>query len=343
VIRIPPELLQDPRRFNFFAALKRLEEANPTEPNIGEAALPSQEVVRLKHAPSLAFGATALTTARQQNGRAVLVSQFLGLIGPNGPLPLHLTEYVYERLHNEDDPTPAAFLDIFHHRILTLFYRAWARGKPSTTRGRRRGRADYVGSLMGVGTEPFWALDALPDDSKRYFASAFVRQRRDAESLESMLGAYFGLRFEVEQFRGGWLGIPVADRSRLGRDNCVLGVSATAGASVWSAQHRFRLRIHALNYAEYQAFLPGRPKVAALVAAVRLYTADEFDWDYQLLLERQEIPELRLGVGGNLGWNAWLGSTATAPIAEDAVLVPALEDAIRSSPPADVQASQPVM
>jgi type VI secretion system protein ImpH len=116
----------------------------------------------------------------------------------------------------------------------------------------------------------------------------------------------------------------------LGGSHASLGVDATAGSRIWSVQHRFRLRIHALRYERYAAFLPGQPLVGELVAAVRFYTGDELDWDYQLLLDRAEIPRLGLNGGCQLGLNAWLGSTATQEVAEDAVIVPDLSSGLRS-------------
>ncbi|MEM1432630.1 MAG: type VI secretion system baseplate subunit TssG [Pseudomonadota bacterium] len=328
MIRVPEALLDDPRTFDFFAALRRLEESNPDRPRIGEAALPSQEIARLRHLPSLAFGTSALTDVREAPDHAILISQFLGLLGPNGPMPLHVTEYVFDRLHNENDPTPAAFLDIFHHRLLTLFYRAWARSQPQTD-GVRRRAPDHVGAFVGIGQASLNDLDMLGDDSKRFFAAAFAHQRRDAESLGAVLTQQFQTRFEVQEFSGAWLRVPEEELTLLGGHNAVLGVNTTAGSRIWSVQHRFRLRVHALSYDRYAGYLPGQPLVAEMVAAVRLYTGDEQDWDYQLLLERSEIPQLQLGGSLQLGWNTWLGSTAPDEIAEDAVITPDLSCGLR--------------
>ncbi len=81
--------------------------------------------------------------------RPRLQVRLFGLLGPNGPLPLHITEYARERLRHANDPTLSRFLDLFHHRFLTLFYRAWAQAQPHVNRDRPRDDrfAVYVGSL----------------------------------------------------------------------------------------------------------------------------------------------------------------------------------------------------
>ena len=103
---------------------------------------------------------------RSSRARAVepprLTQRFFGLLGPNGPLPLHLTDYARERVLHHGDPTLARFFDVFHHRMLALFYRAWAQAQPTASLDRPYDDrfADFVGSLIGIGSPLLRRRDA---------------------------------------------------------------------------------------------------------------------------------------------------------------------------------------
>ena len=115
------------------------------------------EPVRLGQAADLAFAPAPLATfdPGQGGSRPRLQVRLFGLLGPNGPMPLHLTEYVRDRLRNASDPTAARFLDLLNHRFLALFYRAWAQAQPHVNRDRpdRDRFAGYIGSFVGIGLD----------------------------------------------------------------------------------------------------------------------------------------------------------------------------------------------
>ena len=121
----------DPSAFDFYALLRRVDVLRPDAPRTGEALRPRQEALRLGQAPELDFAAAPLQALQPQSGAPPrLTVRFFGLLGPQGPMPLHFTEFVRERLRHHDDATLAHFLDLFHHRMLSLFYRAWAQTQP---------------------------------------------------------------------------------------------------------------------------------------------------------------------------------------------------------------------
>ncbi|MBX4144998.1 type VI secretion system baseplate subunit TssG, partial [Ralstonia pickettii] len=101
---------------------------------LGHAVRPRDEPVRLGQRPSLAFAASMLAGVTDDGTVPPRIAiHGFGLFGPNGPLPTHLTEYAHERAAQHDDPTFAAFADLFHHRLILLFYRAWADAQPTVT------------------------------------------------------------------------------------------------------------------------------------------------------------------------------------------------------------------
>jgi len=122
------DLQERPYDFGFFQAVRRIENLYRDKPRTGASSHASDDPVRLVQEPTTAFAPSTLASFTPGEGKAKprLSSYFFGLLGPNGPLPLHLTEYGRDRLRNAGDATFVRFLDLFHHRLLSLFYRAWA-------------------------------------------------------------------------------------------------------------------------------------------------------------------------------------------------------------------------
>jgi type VI secretion system protein ImpH len=328
-----------PERYSFFAALRLLDCLHPNAPRIGEAAKPADEGVRLGQVPSLAFAPSTVAAFEPGAERrpGYLATYFFGLFGPNGPLPLHLTEYAHSRELNNGDPTFRRFADVFHHRLLSLFYRAWAAGQPAVSLDRAGPRFDaYVGSLLGIAAPEFRNRDAVADEAKLGRAGRYALATRPAEGLVGVLADFFALPFGVRQFVGEWLNLPRHDRLLLGvaEETAALGRNAVLGASVWSCQHCFQIVCGPLRFAEFNRLLPERrsaaprrdgperTSLAKLRDLVRNYLGDEYKWTVNLVLERDEVPEWRLGAAGELGWTTWLGGRAAAADADEVVIDP---------------------
>jgi len=319
-------LREAPYAFHVFQALRRLECRYWDKPRLGQALRPSDEPVRLTQAPSLAFAPSTLAAFDPGNAHPPRLAQyFFGLFGPQGPLPLHLTEYAYERQRQHGDPTFARFLDVFHHRLLCLFYRAWANAQPAVSfdRPEEDRFAVYVGSLFGLGMPSLWRRDAVPDLAKWHYAGRLVAQTRHPEGLQAILADFFKLPVSIETFVGHWLALDPQSQCRLGDSEAtgLLGETAVIGTRVWDCQHKFRLVIGPLRLAEYQRFLPNGASLTRLAAWVRNYIGDELIWDVNLILRKDEVPPLQLGSEINrLGWTSWLTSQPMAADADDLYL-----------------------
>jgi type VI secretion system protein ImpH len=311
-------LARDARRFDFFQALRLIEQAHAKRPRLGRSLAARDDAVRLSQDPELIFHPTALGEyVPGENGRpGRLAVNFLGLLGPNGPLPTHLTAYVRERVRHANDPTLARFLDVFHHRMLSLFYRAWADAQPVVSADRPGDDrfAGYVGSLFGLGAPALADRDAVPDSAKRHFAGILAAPTRHASGLRLILSRFFGVPVSVEPWRGHWITLPEEGRTRL--SGARLGESTVVGTRVWDCQHKFRIVIGPLRYADFARFLPGGQSLVKLADWVRDYVRDPLDWDVSLHLKRDDVPALRLqgntAHGARLGWNTWL--TSGAPV-----------------------------
>jgi type VI secretion system protein ImpH len=316
---------KEPFRYDFYQTLRRLECLYDSRPRWGTALRPLEEPVRLGQEPELSFAPAPLASLEfgQEGAPPRLHVRLFGLLGPNGPMPTHITEYTRHRLRHSNDPTLSRFLDLLHHRFIALFYRAWAQAQPHVNRdrsGQDRFRM-YVGSFVGIAPSSLRDRDAVLDVARLFHASTLVRQVRNAEGLVVILQQFFGVPARIEQFVGHWMRLASADLTRLGPRGSPLGQGAVAGARVWDHQSKFRIHLGPLTLEQYKAFLPTHAStLRKLVDWVRFYLCFELDWDVRLHLRREEVPALKLGRGGQLGWTTWLGRRTSTADAADLLL-----------------------
>jgi len=318
-------LRDQPHAYGFYQAMRLLEAAHADKPRLGRSVRPSQDSVRLAQEPSVVFAPAALSGVEMPADRpARLLVRFFGLFGADGPLPLHLTEYARDRTRNWRDATFQRFADIFHHRALSLFWRAWADSRPTISfdRPKEDRYATYVGALIGLGQDTHLNRDAMPDLTKLHFAGLLSNQTRHAEGLGHILAAFFDMPVQVESFVGAWLHLEPEDWSRLGGrpEAGTLGGSAILGARIWSRQHKFRIVFGPLNLREYMRLLPGGRSFHRLIPIVRNYAGDTLVWDVNLRLLPEEVPKTLLGKQGRLGWTTWLMPRRTEMVAGDLFL-----------------------
>ncbi|GMV25403.1 MAG: hypothetical protein AMXMBFR58_14340 [Phycisphaerae bacterium] len=314
---------------DFFYLCRLLETAYPNLPRLGSSSLPSFDVVRFVQEPSLAFPPVTIPRFKAMGearaGRVYV--NFMGMLGPHGPLPLHLTEYARDRERNASDPTLARFLDIFNHRMISLFYRAWSVNQMTVSADRpdEDRYVTYVGSLCGLGMPSLMRRDDLPDEAKLHYCGRLSHPTRNAEGLEAIVRSYFGVRAQVIEFVGRWLDLPERDWCHLGarRASTALGRGAVVGSRTWDVQSCIRIRLGPLKLRDYCRLLPGGPSHKRLIAWVRNYVGFETDFEFQLVLEQPEVPEIRLGgpreTGSRLGWTTWLRSLDASHDRDDLV------------------------
>ncbi|WP_254366991.1 type VI secretion system baseplate subunit TssG [Paraburkholderia sp. NMBU_R16] len=315
-----------PHAHDLFQALRWLDALAPGAAPLGRAARPIGEPVRLGVEPSLGFAPAMLAGVRDSGARPHLAIRGFGLFGPNGPLPLHLTEYARERAQQYDDPTFAAFADVFHHRLILLFYRAWADAQPAASLDRPgRARFDaYLASLIGRAAPDAVAKrmhEDIAPHAQYFHAGHLVRHTRNPEGLAQILRRHFGVPVRIVEHVAQWLPLDRAQRCVVGEAHLAppLG-SAALGVAVRDAQSRIKIVLGPLTLAEYRRFLPGGTAARALEQWVRDYVGIEFDWKVQLELAPDEVPALALGSRETLGLGAWIGRRLDPAPARELVL-----------------------
>jgi type VI secretion system protein ImpH len=313
--------LQDtPFAFSFFQAVQLLQRYLGGV-QVGGRGPAAEETLRLVPAVSMSFPAADLVAVEpvaasaSRPERYRLTTSFLGLYSSDSPLPTFYTE---DLLWREDDQKAVRdFLDIFHHRILSLFYRAWEKYRLPVQF--REGTDDYsrrVFSLLGLGTVQLIGSSGLPSVRLLRYAGLFTRKPHSASGMAGMLRDYFALpAIAVNQCRERWTPIDPAQRNRLGVMNSMLGKDLSIGAKVRDFGSKFRVVIGPLALPDYLRFLPESKDYAAVINLVRLYATDRLDFDLELRLKAEETPPLRLSSNSplRLGWTSCFPRPARDP------------------------------
>jgi type VI secretion system protein ImpH len=318
----PPAADADPVTRDFYLTLRRLEILHRDRPRLGEGPRVSEEAVRLGQKPTLAFEAsTILAVHEREDGLPPRLDVgFFGVFGPNGPLPLHLTEYAHQRIHHAHDATLAGFLNIFHHRLLTLFYRAWANAQPTVNHDRPESDrfAKFIAAATGQGNRPKTLPETQIDRFVAHMAQHFTGQTRHPEGLQKVLGTYFGVPVAIEEYQGEMLRVPdqfcwrltskPAAHEQLGK----LGSGTRVGRNVWERQFKFRVVMGPMARARYDRLMPRGGDVQQLVALVQRYAGLDLSWDVRLVLHEPDMQPTRLGVS-ELSRTTYLVRGSVAP------------------------------
>ena len=312
---VEEQLRKEPYRFEFFQAIRLLERMMPDRKPLGRFTNPSDEIARVGTYPSLSFPASEIQTIDWPEGKAPsLAVNFMGTTGPQGPLPHFYTTLITARLRT-GDRTLRDFLDLFHHRMISFFYQAWEKYRfaVSYERGERDRFSHHLLDLIGLGTLGMQERLAVPDDAFLFFAGILGQRPHSAHALELLLNDYFEVPVEVIQLVGGWFRLDDETECCIGERSTPsekLGGGAVVGDEVWNQQASARIRIGPLELEDYLDFLPNGSAYEPLRALLRFWTNEEIDFEVQLILKRDEVPQCQLGGEGDgapqLGWVTWM-------------------------------------
>src|SRR5688500_7477528 len=183
-------LQEEPHRFSLFAALRLMERVYGDRPRLGESRRAAEDAIRLSQPPYLTFVPTELAGLQTSDEAIPRLEEYsFGLFGPNGPLPLHFTEVAYERQRQLNDPTFSDFINFLQHRLIALFYRAWAESDPATSHDRPDSDRFklYLGALLGLGFDASAGRDAVLDQSKLSRVAQFGALTVSGDGLEEVI------------------------------------------------------------------------------------------------------------------------------------------------------------
>lgn len=346
-------LTRQPARYDFFQAVRLLERASCFEPvnsahhratnPVGRFTPPESELVRFATQLTLGFAdheLNKLSADTTDSGRLrwLLAVNFMSLTGSTGVLPFHYTELIFQRLKLKDEALKK-FLDLFHHRTISLFYQAGIKYRVPVAYERHRllggqphrldGATHALLSIIGLGTEHLNEGLKVPEENMLYFAGFLSQRIRPASALKQMLAHFFGVPVQIKEFVGEWHDLIDDVRSRMpcprnpkGQNVC-LGRSAILGGKGWFAQGKMQITLGPLNQEQFQRFGPGQGALARLNDMVKLFAGQETESDYVLQVARGHLPrriQLRQSKAPILGWDTWLASRQQDSNQEDDTL-----------------------
>lgn len=270
---------------------------------------------------------------------------FLGLYGVSTPLPLHyavdILRSVEPALEAKPEHTPGVepgsaptrdFLDVLHHRLISLFYRSWLKYRYHVTFGMpdRDVVSDYL--LWLIGLSPGTTQQELGVDPIRMirYAGLLTQRPRSATGLEGLLTDYWpDTTVQVQQCVGRWVTLKSQDLNVIGSANCRLGEDLTVGEQVYDLNGEFNLVLGPVDWATYLSLLPDGERFAQTQALVRLYGQDPLAFNVEIRLKSGQVPPARMAAQGDtvrLGYTSWV---ATQEVPETAVM---FEATVRHGP-----------
>ncbi len=337
--------------FDFFQAVRILERASTKRVRVGAEGPPQEEAVRFRAHNSLAFPTSPIQMLEAPTSEApvpVMTVNFMGLTGPSAVLPRHYTELIERMMRETDNPERYVlrdWFDLFNHRFISLFCRAWTKYRYwlAYDRGDHAGNepdpfANVLFSLIGLGTGGMRkrfsvttredaggrmesrVLSRIDELALLHYAGLLSHQPASASGLEGLLEDYFLLPIQVMQLEGHWLHLTPDNQSRLGDagHNNALGMTTVAGTRVWDVESKITLKLGPLDYARFLSMLPDRSATPhrkdffLLTQMARFYVGPQFQLSVQLVLARAAVPDCQLpqstAEGPQLGWNTWLVS-----------------------------------
>ena len=316
------QVAKAPKRYGVFPVLRAAEARAKDLPRISESRLPSQNIVDLNQTPLLSHPASTLESIEIKGERAHVNGYWLGLTGPMGPLPLHLSEFsLNERRYGQKHPF-GRFLDMLAGRMLQFFYRAWADSQPVAHADRpdddRFGK--YLAALSGAG-ENVPADAAFPARARLHYASLFA-SHRSAAGVQDALTHLLGTPVRLIEFLPRWRDIEPGDRSRLGPPGGFngLGADSVAGSSVRAYTDAYRVVVRARTFAEYESFLPTGAQFKIAAEALDAFTPSHLEWELEVELDEREARPARLDGRTRMGWTSWMAPSGAGGVRAEARL-----------------------
>ena len=326
---IESRLREEPFTFDFFQAVRLLAKLLPDRSPVGGFGHPSREVARFATHPSLSFPASEIQSLEWDEGQIPLMSvNFMGMTGPQGPLPQWYTATVLEQV-GAGDTTLRDFLDVFNHRSLSLFYRAWQKYRFGVAyeRGDRNKFFLNLLAFVGLGTPGLAGQQNVVDEALIFYAGLLAPHQRSACALEQLLSDYFDVPVAVGPLMGAWYRLDPETQccmSGMETPSQELGKGAVLGDETWDQHSRVRITIGPLSLAQYRDFLPTGSAYQPLQALTRFYSNEAFEFEIQLILDRNEVPCCELGAkeetANQLGWVSWVKSETMEQSPMDTIL-----------------------
>lgn len=304
-------IFEEGYHLDFFQAVHLLQNWYAGGARLGELGPPARERLRLRPDETLRFSPADIRRIEPPEDDSeipTVVVNFMGVYGVSSPTPAYLTELI--GFEGVDAEPLLDFLDIFNHRLLSLYYRAWLkyrfpyRYEP----GAKDDFSGYVLAFVGLMDPATHPLTELPIQRLLKYVGLSAPQTRPPVCLERVVSDFFGgVPVAVSEFVHRWVTIPADQLNRIGQANCSLGTDLSVGSRVADRDGKIRIEIGPVGWDEYLEFLPGTKRFHDLCALIRVWSFERYDFDIQIEIKREEVPPARFGETSmpQLGRTAW--------------------------------------
>jgi type VI secretion system protein ImpH len=328
-----PAILDAAPQMNFIRFCELLELAAPDAPPLGTTDSPAADPIRFRSRAQLGFPGREIDAVRYDSdnlaARPSVVTTFLGLYGVDARMPAY---FVDEVAQNRDGAERlSAFLDLFHHRVITQYYRVARKYRYPV--GFRRDGTDpvsrYLLSFAGfgfststrIGTSasgpPAAAEQQESSSARRQFSEVADKRRllsmlglamqktRTAEGLAGVLRhAVPDATIAVEEFHPVWREVDAVEPAALG-EQCLLG------RGFYDRANTVRVVITPASREMVLALVPGQPAHREVMALLRFYLGYESEADLEMHVRPDLMPKPMLEPRqANLGFTAQLEAPA---------------------------------
>jgi type VI secretion system protein ImpH len=210
---------------------------------------------------------------------------FLGLYGVDARMPAYFIDEV--ALNRDGAETLSAFLDLFHHRFVTQFYRVWRKHRYPA--GFRTGGIDEISrcllSFVGLGIGRPRIEQTVGTRTLLSMLGLAGQRTRTAEGLSGVLQhAVPDATITVIEFQPVWIELTHAEPSALG-ENCVLG------RGFYDRANTVRVIISPLTRESVLDLLPGRAAHVDIMALLRFYLGYEANAHLEMHVAPELMPE----------------------------------------------------
>lgn len=305
-------------QMQFFQLCRLLESQAPERHGLGTQDHAEHEPVRFRPWPRMGFPASEVSTVEwdgeRPHGPPDVRTTFMGLYGVDAAMPSHLINDI--ALRREGHEAIMAFLDPYHHRLVTLLYRIWSKYRYPVgfAPGGSDERSRDLLALVGFGLGNKAAQAGLPDSRVLALLGLLNQRTRTAEGLAGVVAlAMPGIDVDVEQFHSVWIKVDAPahlGRSPHGEDPSItrgLGRGDVIGRRIRCRTKTVRITLRPRLAEQVEALLPGSLLYRDLMGFLRAYIGVKADAVLRMRVDSTLLPAPRLGEPrSRLGWTMLL-------------------------------------
>jgi type VI secretion system protein ImpH len=295
--------------WDFFQIVRKLQMKYCKYPAVGDSSHIHADIIRFKQNISLKFYATDIAECNVNKNKIEITTNFLGLFGANGPMPQIFTEYIYQQIRNNKNIALAEFFDMFHHRMISFFYKSWALSRQQLSYEKGGGKDHFKGyfrSLIGHNYTQNNPKSSLSEDAILYYSGHFLNNTGTVEKLVSVISSYFNVEVKIEEYIKNRINIESDKKFNLGKSKSsgLLGDNIILGAITFECSCKFRLILGPMNLKTYLKLLPGSNGFKQLIEWIKYFAPPHLKYDIKFILKENDAPKMRNGL--QLGYSTWL-------------------------------------